>query len=430
LFTRLERNVCAVLVVLALCAAIVLAAPAPAQAQAASARDTGDARADRAHVVVRPGDSLWSISGRYLGPNATPQRVAKGVERIYALNRGRIGVDPNQIFVGQELLVPPVLSERDAGATPERNAVDNAVEEGAGAGSRDRSQEGMARTSAVQKAAGPPLDEVAGEASVEGGQATRTPTLPSPSYVVAAVPHVKPLTSNDSLLSPVSSSFSKVRAAVASAAGVAAAFSYEALAEVRADGRPMLGYGVLLLTVVVAALMAWKLPMRSTNRRDFERWGIPDGQYGELPIHATPLTYHPGSPENRNSLGNRGAQNARHSVPPEHVRADTEGRMRGTQASEVPIREASAVASAVARSARQAAVATGRVRVPKAKTVPRNGLALGAHDSRVRDAVRRANVTVRARKHHPRRRVPGRQRPLVAVERMGRNGEVSVHDSR
>jgi hypothetical protein len=422
LFTRLERNVCAVLVVLALCAAIVLAAPAPAQAQAASARDTGDARADRAHVVVRPGDSLWSISGRYLGPNATPQRVAKGAERIYALNRGRIGVDPNQIFVGQELLVPPVLSERDAGATPERNAVDNAVEEGAGAGSRDRSQEGMARTSAVQKAAGPPLDEVAGGASVEGGQATRTPTLPSPSYVVAAVPHVKLLTSNDSLLSPVSSSFSKVRAAVASAAGVAAAFSYEALAEARADGRPMLGYGVLLLTVVVAALMAWKLPMRSTSRRDFERWGIPVGQYGELSMyHATSLAYHPGSPEDRNSLGNRGAQNARHSVRPERVRADTEGRIRRTEASEVPIREASAVASAVARSARHAAAAaTGRVRAPKAKSVPRNGLALGAHDSRVRDAVRRANVTVRARKHHPRRRVPGRQRPLVAVERMGR----------
>jgi LysM domain len=424
LFTRLERNVCAVLVVLALCAAIVLAAPAPAQAQAASARDTGDARADRAHVVVRPGDSLWAISGRYLGPNATPQRVAKGAERIYALNRGRIGGDPNQIFVGQELLVPPVLSERAA--------VDNAVEEGAGAGSRDLSQGSMARTSAVQKAAGPPLGEVAGGASVEGGQATRTTTLPSPSYVVAAVPHVKPLTSNDSLFSPVSSFFSKVRAAVASAAGVAAAFSFEALAEARADGRPMLGYGVLLLTVVVAALMSWKLPMRSTSRRDFERWGIPVGQYGELSVYdATPLAYHPASPGDRNSLGNRGAQNARHSVRPERVRADTEGRIRRTEASEVPIREASAVASAVARSARHAAAAaTGRVRAPKAKSVPRNGLALGAHDSRVRDAVRRANVTVRARKHHPRRRVPGRQRPLVAVERMGRNGEVSVHDSR
>jgi LysM domain-containing protein len=394
--------------VLALCAAIVLVSPAAAQAQAASAQDTGDTRADRAHVVVRPGDSLWSISGRYLGPNATPQRVAKGAERIYALNRGRIGLDPNQIFVGQELLVPPMLSERYAGATPERNA----IEEGAEAGSRDRSQEGMARTSAVKKAVGPPLGEAAGGASVEGEQATQTTNLPSPSYVVAAIPHVRQLTSNDP--SPVSSSLSKVRATVASAAGAAAAFSYEALAEVRADGRLMLGYGVLLLTVVVAALMAWKLPMRSTNRRDFERWGITVGQYGELSMyHATPLAYHPGSPEDRNSLGNRGAQNARHSVRPEHGRADAEGRIRRTKASEVPIREASAVASAVARRPRLAAAATGRVRGPKAKSVPRKGLALGAHDSRVRDAVRRANATVRARKHRPRRRVPGRQRPLL-----------------
>ncbi len=59
-------------------------------------------------VVVRPGDSLWSISEEHLGPNATAQRIDRKTERIYALNRERIGADPNLILVGQELLVPSV----------------------------------------------------------------------------------------------------------------------------------------------------------------------------------------------------------------------------------------------------------------------------------------------------------------------------------
>ena len=59
-------------------------------------------------VVVRPGDSLWSISEEHLGPNATAQRIARKTERLWALNRERIGADPNLILVGQELLVPSV----------------------------------------------------------------------------------------------------------------------------------------------------------------------------------------------------------------------------------------------------------------------------------------------------------------------------------
>ncbi len=74
--TRLERNVFAVLVITALCAALALASPAPAQAQAASTA----ADNQKAHAVVRPGDSLWTISEEQLGPDATPQRIADGVE--------------------------------------------------------------------------------------------------------------------------------------------------------------------------------------------------------------------------------------------------------------------------------------------------------------------------------------------------------------
>ena len=66
-------------------------------------------------VVVRPGDTLWSISERRLGTGATPQRIMNGAEKIHALNRARIGADPNLILVGQELLVPPAMSEPPAG---------------------------------------------------------------------------------------------------------------------------------------------------------------------------------------------------------------------------------------------------------------------------------------------------------------------------
>jgi LysM repeat protein len=58
-------------------------------------------------VVVNPGDSLWSISQRQLGPNATAQQIATEVERTFELNRNRIGEDPNLILAGQELLLPP-----------------------------------------------------------------------------------------------------------------------------------------------------------------------------------------------------------------------------------------------------------------------------------------------------------------------------------
>jgi hypothetical protein len=39
------------------------------------------ADAASARVVVRPGDTPWSISSEQLGPNATPRQIADGVER-------------------------------------------------------------------------------------------------------------------------------------------------------------------------------------------------------------------------------------------------------------------------------------------------------------------------------------------------------------
>lgn len=57
-------------------------------------------------VVVRPGDSLWSIARRDLGPAASDHAVASCWHAIYAANRSRIGPDPDLVRPGQRLHLP------------------------------------------------------------------------------------------------------------------------------------------------------------------------------------------------------------------------------------------------------------------------------------------------------------------------------------
>ena len=296
MFTRLERNAYAVLVVLALCAAVVLASPARAQAQATSTTEdsqgaNANARANTSHMVVRPGDSLWSISEERLGPNATPRRVMDGAERIYALNRARIGADSDLLFVGQELLVPPAISERLAGATPARKTV-----EAAEAGTRDRGAKGTrgkaSRTAQIGgDTAGAKVPETGGDRKSE-----RSPSLPD-AAAAAPVPDVGAVAANDAQPLSVASFFGAVRTEVASAASALTEAFLEVTADARREGRPLLGLGVLVFTLVVAALMAWKLPMTRTTREDAERWMMSSGYYGETPApgRSTPFAYHPGS---------------------------------------------------------------------------------------------------------------------------------------
>jgi hypothetical protein len=104
---RLKQYVFPGLVALALCAAGLVAWPAPAEAQTPSTHGGRAAKASPAHVVVRPGDCLWSMSQRLLPADATPQQIYNEVARIYALNRGQIGEDPNLIYAGQVLKVAP-----------------------------------------------------------------------------------------------------------------------------------------------------------------------------------------------------------------------------------------------------------------------------------------------------------------------------------
>ena len=60
-------------------------------------------------VVVRRGDSLWSITGRYLGPSATADEIAREWPRWHEANRDVIGDDPDLIRPGQ-VLHPPASS--------------------------------------------------------------------------------------------------------------------------------------------------------------------------------------------------------------------------------------------------------------------------------------------------------------------------------
>jgi LysM repeat protein len=51
-------------------------------------------------VLVRPGDSLWSIAQDRLGHDASPQQVLREVDRLWSLNDL---ADPDVILAGQHL---------------------------------------------------------------------------------------------------------------------------------------------------------------------------------------------------------------------------------------------------------------------------------------------------------------------------------------
>jgi nucleoid-associated protein YgaU len=57
-------------------------------------------------VVVRRGDTLWSIAARHLGPGATDAEIAEQWPRWWQANRGQIGDDPDLLLPGQVLVAP------------------------------------------------------------------------------------------------------------------------------------------------------------------------------------------------------------------------------------------------------------------------------------------------------------------------------------
>lgn len=58
-------------------------------------------------VVVRHGDSLWSIAARHLGPDASESEIARAWPAWHDTNREVVGDDPDLLRPGQVLRPPP-----------------------------------------------------------------------------------------------------------------------------------------------------------------------------------------------------------------------------------------------------------------------------------------------------------------------------------
>jgi DNA-binding CsgD family transcriptional regulator/LysM repeat protein len=263
---RLRRYVYAPMLLLALWAVVLAVSPAVAEAQGIARAK--DAQKGTERIVVRPGASLWSISEERLGPNATPQQIADAAERIYALNRSQIGADPNLIFPGQKLSVPPVVgnpstAEPSTGTTAARGATKPTE--------ASTTRRAGANNGTTDRASRTPSGAAEGKGEKASNPVAEPVNLPEVA-AAAPVPAVRPLDAKASSRSPVESFAKTVRSAVSSAeSAVVGAFP-------RGDypGRKLLGLGIIVLTLIVCGLMAWKLPMRR-NVGDYAAWGIPEG---------------------------------------------------------------------------------------------------------------------------------------------------------
>ena len=261
-FGGLAGAALAALLAATLAAAMLALSPAAAGAQT---RDEGDPS-----VVVRPGDSLWSISEERLGPDATPRRILNGAKRIHALNRDRIGADPGLLLVGQELSIPWAMSGPPNGAAaPARKAA-----EASGPDPKDRAAEGPAGKEAPRKASGqgaiPRSDISLGEAAEMLGADTAGKEALPDQRAVAPVPAARRVASNDAQPSSVGPLLRTVRTEFASAASALTEPLFGAPADARAEGRRLLGLVVLALTPAVAALAA--ACARGAARRKARRW--------------------------------------------------------------------------------------------------------------------------------------------------------------
>ena len=226
---RLERIPGATLIPAALTLALTvplaaaMLAVSPEAAEAQTSAQTEDRSAPS--VVVRPGDSLWSISEERLGPNASPRRVMNCAERIHVLNRERIGPDPDLVLAGQVLSVPRAMSGQPTGA--------------AGSNPKDRAAGSEGRETPERRGLGQgyiPRTEISLEeaARMLGADTKAKANLPDP-RAAAPVPGVRTVASRD--------------------AQPRSFFGFPADASA-GDRRRLLGLGIMALTLVAASLIA------------------------------------------------------------------------------------------------------------------------------------------------------------------------------
>ena len=223
---------------------IVAALPETAEAQQPSGDST---QADQNTIgnidtaaeprVVEPGDSLWSITQERLGQGASPQQILNEVGRTLELNRDLLGDEPDQILPGQELSLPPISgtsATMPALSEPAPEPIPELIAE-SGPTAAVTEEESVAGESSMTKAPEEQTAEEEPAAEQEGIE--QQPDEPS--------------------LLPGASSTEEDASVASSVASVE-----EPLRNPQDAGRRQLGLGLIMLTFLVALLMAWKLPMR------------------------------------------------------------------------------------------------------------------------------------------------------------------------
>lgn len=188
-------------------------------------------------TTVQPGDSLWTMAQARLAPYPAPQRVALEVERIYALNQDRIGPDPGMIRAGQELLVPPVTEPAtgEVGASPQPVS---------------------------PQPAALPEPTTAQPEEIPASAATPVEEPPAPTAELPVLPEAERNFTVREIVPQGSTSISP----------------FSDLGDT--ERRRILGIGIISATLVLALLIAWRLPLNRTVGGSSSSWGSYGGAYG------------------------------------------------------------------------------------------------------------------------------------------------------
>jgi LysM domain len=268
LFTTLKRYAYAPIAALALWAVLLLILPAMADAKETSQANelqgskSGTGVAD--YVVVLPGDSLWLISERQLGPGATLPQIANGVEQLYALNQDQIGADPNTIYVGQRFVLPSALERHAPRQAPEPTKAAPGAAPAQGTTAPDKA---APRDRVAQSHPDEASRPTAGESRAVGAKvpeaAVQRRSLPDEA-AMAPVPVVKSLAADGTPPSPVAF-FGGIRSMVLTATS---AVVESVVTNDRYAGRQLFGLALILMslsigvfTIVVAVVRPPRLTM-------------------------------------------------------------------------------------------------------------------------------------------------------------------------
>jgi LysM repeat protein len=365
-------------------------------------------------VVVRPGDSLWSISSEQLGPNASPQEIATGVERIYALNQNRIGGDPNLIFPGQKFLLPAVGERSRAEASRAVSPTPEATKPAAsGPTSRaTKSETERATKSETEQAS---TTEV-GKTERKAGKTSDDPVvqpvaLPTMPPTQIDTPKVGSLSETDDpsqtdgpspLVSFGRTAHSLLSSATSAVVGLFPQDDHFA-------GRRLVGLAIIVLTLLVAALMAWKMPLKR-NLDGPEAWGIPTGYPTAYTGYYARYDTQPSEVTDRYEYPPGGAP-----VSPV-VEADSGGFGVDAPAAVKNGRNGAEMIAAIMHSRRRSLRGQAR----SSRRLPRGVVAAGAHNPRVSRHVRDAGLRDAGLRQAARPRIRPRIRPRHSSAKGGR----------